>query len=209
MRLIRNNIRNCTYLLAIAVIGHLLAGCSTGGSHAATVDSAGGTNFLRVDPLRAGDSIRVDFSGTPTPMQAVGPTDIKGDGTIHFEYIGDVQAAGLTPGELEKVLQAKYIPEYFTHLNVTVTPTARFFYVEGEVNGSTGGRIMYSGPITVTRAIAAAGDFNPFADRKRVKLFRVNATSAITINCLKALDDPKLDLPVYPGDKIVVKRRLW
>jgi protein involved in polysaccharide export with SLBB domain len=68
---------------------------------------------------------------------------------------------------------------------------------------------VYSGPITVTRAIAAAGDFNPFGDRKRVKLFRVNATTAITVNCIKALENPTLDLPVYPGDKIVVKRKLW
>jgi protein involved in polysaccharide export with SLBB domain len=104
----------------------------------------------------------------------------------------------------------KYVPEYYTHLNVTVTPTARYFYVEGEVNaGGGGGRIMYSGPITVTRAITSAGDFNAFANRKKVKLFRVNATSAITVNCIKALENPKLDLPVYPGDKIVVKRRLW
>jgi hypothetical protein len=32
---------------------------------------------------------------------------------------------------------------------------------------------------------------------------------SLIMNCNKALDDPKLDLPVYPGDKIVVKRRLW
>jgi hypothetical protein len=31
----------------------------------------------------------------------------------------------------------------------------------------------------------------------------------ITVNCTKALDDPSLDLPVSPGDKIHVKRRLW
>ena len=29
------------------------------------------------------------------------------------------------------------------------------------------------------------------------------------VNCIKALDDPKLDLFVYPGDKIVIKRRFW
>jgi protein involved in polysaccharide export with SLBB domain len=211
MRLLRNNIRSYSHLLIIALIGPLLAGCSIFGpsGDSRVADSAGGTNSLRVDPLRVGDSIKVDFSGTPSSITSVGPTDIKGDGTVRFEYIGDVQAAGLTPGELEKAIQAKYVPEYYTHLNVTVTPTARYFYVEGEVNGGGGGRIMYSGPITVTGAIAAAGGFTPFGDRKRVKLIRVNASKAITVNCNKAIEDSKLDLPVYPGDKIVVNRRLW
>jgi protein involved in polysaccharide export with SLBB domain len=164
---------------------------------------------MRADPLRVGDNIRVDFSGTPTPIPFI-QTDIKGDGTIRLDFIGDVKADGLTPGELERCIETNYVPAYYTHLNVTVTPVVRYFYVEGEVNGGTGGgRIAYEGPITVTRAIAAAGDFNPFADRKKVKLYRVNAKTAITVNCIKALDDPSLDLPVYPGDKVVVRRRLW
>jgi protein involved in polysaccharide export with SLBB domain len=165
-------------------------------------------NRLRFDPLRIGDGIRIDFSGTPTPIPSI-QTEIKGDGTIRLDFIGDVVADGKTPGELERVIQTNYVPVYYTHLNVTVTPTVRFFYVEGEINPGSSGRIPYSGPITVTRAIAAAGDFDPFADKKRVRLYRVNATKAIIVNCIEALDNPSLDLPVYPGDKIVVRRRNW
>ena len=29
------------------------------------------------------------------------------------------------------------------------------------------------------------------------------------INCKKAMTHPELDLEVYPGDKIIVPRRLW
>jgi len=163
---------------------------------------------LRFDPLRIGDAIRVDFSGTPTQVPFI-QTEIKGDGTIRLDFIGDVRADGLTPGELEKTIQDKYVPTYYTHLNVTVTPVIRYFYVDGEVNAAAGGgRLPYTGQITVTRAIAAAGGFNPFANRKNVRIYRVDGTYKI-VNCTKALDDPKLDLPVYPGDKIVVKRRLW
>jgi len=209
MRLLSNNCRNCSILFSLSISGLLFTSCSTSRPPAAKDQSSGEANQQRFDPLRVGDSIRVDFSGTPSPIPLI-QTDIKGDGTVRLDFIGNVKADGLTPGELEKEIQTNYVPAYYTHLNVTVTPTVRYFYVEGEVNGGgSGGRIMYSGPITVTRAIAAAGDFSPFGDRKRVKLFRVNATSAITINCKKALDDPKLDLPVYPGDKIVVKRKLW
>ena len=159
--------------------------------------------------MHVGDSVRVDFSGTPSPIPFV-QTEIKGDGSIRLDLIGDVQFDGKTPGELEKIIQKKYVPDFYTHLNVTVTPVVRYFYVDGEINGGGGGgRIMYAGPITVTRAIAAAGGFSPFADRRRVKLLRFNATSPINVNCVKALDNPKLDPPVYPGDKIFVKRRMY
>jgi protein involved in polysaccharide export with SLBB domain len=211
MRLSRNNIRKGSSLFALAIIGSLLAGCSSHGPKKdrlpAAVPSTNAPSDLRFDPLRVGDGIRVDFSGTPIPVPSI-QTEIKGDGTIRLDFIGDVLADGKTPGELEKAIQRSYVPAYYTHLTVTVTPVVRFFYVDGEVNGAAGGRIPYTGQITVTRAIAAAGGFNPFANRRNVRLYRVDGTYKI-VNCIKALEDPKLDLPVYPGDKIVVKRRLW
>lgn len=200
--------------LALVTIAAALwaTGCMTGKEKPAqpqAPEQQSSNDPMRFDPLRVGDGIRIDFSGTPSPLPSV-QTDIKGDGTIRLDFIGNVQAAGKTPGELERTIQTNYVPYYYTHLNVTVTPTIRYFYVQGEVNGGGGGgRIPYSGPITVTRAIASAGDFNPFADRKHVKLYRVNATAPITVNCVAAEDNPRLDLPVYPGDRIYVKKRLW
>jgi protein involved in polysaccharide export with SLBB domain len=207
MRLLRNPIRNCSYLFALALIGSLLTGCESPPANQQAATNIPPETHLRFDPLRVGDNIRVDFSGTPTPIPAV-QTDIKGDGTIRLDFIGDVLADGKTPGELERAIEMKYVPAYYTHLNVSVTPVARFFYVEGEVNAGMGGKQMYTGQITVTRAIAAAGDFSPFADRRHVRLYRVDGTIEV-VNCVKALDNPKLDLFVYPGDKIVIKRRLW
>jgi polysaccharide export outer membrane protein len=156
-----------------------------------------------------GDKIKVDFSGGPTLIQPV-ETDIKGDGTIHLDFVGDIQIAGKTPGEVEREIQKKYVPDYYTHLNVTVTPSVRYFYVDGQVNAESGGggRVMYVGPITVTRAIAAAGGFNSFAARNKVRLYRVDG-KIIIVNCNKALDHPELDPPVYPGDKIFVPTRLF
>lgn len=192
----------------MAVILPLLGGCSIFGSGPDTHNTAavGNPNAASIDPLLPGDAISIDFSGTPTVIPSI-HTEIKGDGTIRLDFIGDVQAAGKTPGELERSIQARYVPDYYTHMTVTVTPASRFFYVEGEV--TLAGRLPYSGLITTTRAIAAAGGFNPFADRKHVRLYRANGSSYAKINCIKALDDPKLDLPVYPGDKIFVPRRLY
>jgi len=222
MRL-RHAICHCSSLLSVTLLATFLTGCgmlgsgddqaTPTGSPAASPGAPTGPIRVRTDPLRVGDRIKVEFSGSPTLIPPV-ETEIKGDGTIRLDFVGNIQADGKTPGEMEQDIQSKYVPNYYTHLNVTVTPVVRYFYVDGEVNGgggggSGGGRVMYAGPITVTRAIAAAGGFNPFAGRTRVKLFRVDAKKAIVINCVKALDHPELDLPVYPGDKIVVPRRFF
>jgi len=218
----------CSYssLLSVGLLAIFLAGCGTMDSDNNQVPPSGPAAAsstpvspspaqapvvsLRTDPFRVGDRVKVDFSGSPTPIPFV-ETEIKGDGTIRLDFVGDIRAAGQTPGELERDIQSKYVPNYYTHLNVTVTPVVRYFYVDGEINGggSSGGRVMYVGPITVTRAIAAAGGFNPFAARTKVKLFRVDGKKAIVINCVKALDHPELDVPVYPGDKIFVPRRYF
>lgn len=207
MSFIRNYFRTGSYLFAVVLSAVYLTGCATDTQQKSSPTASTAGDVERFDPLRVGDQIRVDFSGTPTPIPFV-QTEIKGDGTIRMDFVGDIKAAGKTPGELEQAIEAAYVPAYYTHLSVSVTPVARYFYVEGEINPGAGGKQLYTGQITVTRAIAAAGDFSPFADRKHVLLYRFDGTKK-TVNCIKALDDPKLDLNVYPGDKIVIKRRLW
>jgi len=150
--------------------------------------------------------LRVELSGiadTIEPMER----QIHEDGSIMLPHIGSIRAAGKTPSQLEQDITAVYVPRFYPHIAVTVTPTARFFYVGGQVNNTgSGGRQLYSGPITVMGAIQAAGDFTPFADRRHVQVTRVNGTIE-RVNCIKAITHPELDLPVYPGDRIWVGRR--
>lgn len=208
MRLTSIALRDWLSFLAILIVCSLVSGCSIFGSGGQPPPSQAQLgDQSNIGPLQVGDGIEVDFSGSPSPMQPV-RTEIKGDGTVHFEFIGDIQCAGKTPGQLERVIQGAYVPAYYTHLSVTVTPSGRYFFVDGEV-ATPVGRCLYSGPITVTRAIAAGGGFSPFADKRHVKLFRVGAKKAIVINCVKALDHPELDVPVYPGDRIYIPRRYY
>jgi hypothetical protein len=99
-----------------------------------------------------------------------------------------------------------YVPRFYPHINVYVTPPTRLFYVGGQVNTNTGGRILYTGPITLTGAIEAAGDFTPYADKRHVQITRVDGTITIA-NAVEALSHPEKDLPIYPGDRIWVGRR--
>jgi protein involved in polysaccharide export with SLBB domain len=82
-----------------------------------------------------------------------------------------------------------------------------WYYVDGEV-GTHGSRQIYNSRITVLKAIASAGGFTDFANKKKVKVTRADGRTVI-INCVKARDNPSLDLEIYPGDKIYVPRRFW
>jgi polysaccharide export outer membrane protein len=89
---------------------------------------------------------------------------------------------------------------------VTVSTGDRVYYVRGEVKMP--GRELYVGETTVTKAIAAAGDFTDFANRSNVLLIRANGQH-ITVNCKKVLAGKEIDPPVYPGDQIVVKKSIF
>jgi polysaccharide export outer membrane protein len=129
---------------------------------------------------------------------------IKEDGTITLQHIGSITAAGKTTGELQREIHDAFVPSYYKRLTVTVKTDRLLYYVQGYVRQS--GRQEYRGSTTVLKAIASAGDFNEFADRKNVVLTRKDGTRII-VNCIKAAKDSSLDLLVFPGDKIEVTLR--
>jgi polysaccharide export outer membrane protein len=155
--------------------------------------------------FHVGDTVTVDFSGTADPiLEHVEP--IKEDGTITLPYIGPVRALSKTAGELQNDIHDLYVPKYYVRLTITVSSPQRVFYIGGEVKQP--GRQLYIGETTVTKAIQAAGDFTDFANRNKVWLIR-STGDRIKVNCTKALQDPSLDPPVYPGDQIQVPRRIF
>jgi protein involved in polysaccharide export with SLBB domain len=185
------------------------AAAPVGASAASSVTGPVGTNRAGPEPevLRVGDSLTVTFTDTPTTIPPF-QDKIKEDGTITLTLNQTFKADGKTRGALEKEIRARYVPDYYKYLTVTVTPdvNTRWYYIEGEVRQPS--RQIYTSRITVLKAIASAGGFTDFANKKKVKLTRVDGRS-YTVNCVKALDNPALDLEIYPGDKIHVPRRLW
>ena len=149
------------------------------------------------------DQLTLIFSGVSDPPP-IHEERIKEDGTITPPLIGPVKAVGKNPGELQKEIWALYVPRYFnSNFTVTIRSERRLFYVDGEVRGR--GRVEYMTAMTVTQAITAAGGFTEFANKKKVQLTRPDGKTYV-INWAKAQKDKKLDLPVYPGDKIYVPR---
>lgn len=182
----------------------VLAGCGSmpsGNSDEKTDQTSGVVGSGR---LQAEDSVTVAFSGSPNPPERF-EGRIKEDGLISLPLIGSVQVLGMTTAELEKRLHGMYVPKYFVQLSVNVNSENRFVYVQGEVNNRS--RQVYSGRITVLGAIAASGGFTDFAKKTKVRIIRGNG-KIVYVNCIKALDDPSLDIEIFPGDRIVVPRRL-
>ena len=197
----------CRGLLVATVL--MAAGCET--TRPRPVNPVAGTNDVPLtvnstDSLEPGNQITITFSGlstVPIPYSC----RIREDGTISPPYLKEpIIAAGKTIGELERELEKEYVPAIYKTINVTIRPTARIFYVGGEVRQPS--RQIFIGRITVTQAIQSAGDFTDFADQREVRVIRATGKVDI-IDCKAALDDPTRDLPVYPGDNIVVGRRLF
>jgi len=197
---------------AILLINFFLVGCVTT-QPVGDPPGPAGTNVPSTanSLLRVGNKIRIEFSGLPLnergePQILPLEQQIKDDGTITLPYLtNSVVAADKTIRQLEKEIHNLYVPDFFRQITVTVIPLDIFYSVGGQVN--KGGQLPYTGDITVVKAIHAAGDFTDFAKRWKVQLTRAGAKHTIEIDYDKAVQNPALDLPVYPGDTIFVPRR--
>lgn len=215
-------------VFAVLFAGSLLVGCRSADSSSGfpfdplaangTSGMAGGPALLpaaasspqqMVDPsgspiLHVGDRVTVSFQdlvSSITPVEAM----IKEDGTISLIYNKQFAAAGKSVGELEQDIRKVYVPNYFVNMTPIVSIMDRFYSVGGEVKSP--GRQAYVGRMTVLKAIDTAGGFTDFANKKNVKVTRSNGKQE-TVNAKKALEDPALDKPVFPGDQVFVKRRI-
>ena len=142
--------------------------------------------------LVAGDKLRIEVYKDAQLSQSL---QIRPDGKITLPLVGDVAAAGRTPIELRDAI-AGSLKEYITNPVVTVivveaTPAAGV-YVTGEVN-KPGALTLTSGPMSVLQALAMAGGFTDFANKKDIRILRKGRTGMQTLkfNYKDALDEDK------------------
>jgi polysaccharide biosynthesis/export protein len=100
-----------------------------------------------------------------------GSLPVRPDGKISVPLLHDVQAAGLTPNELAQSIASK-LKDYLEQPEVTVVVTQinRHVYLMGEVNRP--GPLPLSSGMTVLQALASAGGFTDFANRKGIYILR-------------------------------------
>lgn len=156
--------------------------------------------------VSVGDPLTVSFSDMPAnsmPVEVrlrVGP-----DGTITLPFHVIIHCLGKTAPELSKEIRAAYVPAFFVNLTASVRFEERYVFVGGEVRLPQ--RVVYTGnDLTVLRAIDIASGFTDFAKRTKIEVRRSNGKTD-WVNWDKARKDPKLDLPVFPNDQIIVHKK--
>jgi protein involved in polysaccharide export with SLBB domain len=119
--------------------------------------------------LQVGDEVEVRFYRTPEMNTTV---KVRSDGRISLELLDDVEAAGLRPAELDRLLTERYGKEL---LDPKITVVVKQFggqriYVGGEVGRP--GALALSGAMTALQAIDEAGGFKETAALDDVVLIR-------------------------------------
>jgi len=155
--------------------------------------------------IKRGDTVSIMLMGIPEAQnQHVDIVDENGE--IRLPYVDRLKAADLTTSELEARIREAYVMGgIYRNISVTVNVPERGIYVSGEVLHP--GRLPLIPGTTVLKAVAAAGGFSEFANRRSVKLIRGNET--IVVNCKRAEKDPSLDPPLLPDDQVKVERSVF
>jgi polysaccharide biosynthesis/export protein VpsN len=216
LRFIKDSLQLWVFLAAVIA----LAGCDTENSYQPIPESSSPPSAMGTESpgmpaavpmdttnytLHVGDQLTVNFFDI-TPAISPITDQIKEDGTITLIYNEKFDAAGKTIGELQTTVHDRYVPAYVKYMTVNIVPANRSYTVSGEVKAPN--LLPYPGHMTVLRAIATAGGFTDFANKRKVQVTRADNRQFI-VNCVKALDDPDLDVEIFPGDRINVPPRLF
>jgi polysaccharide biosynthesis/export protein len=137
-----------------------------------------------------------------------GEVVVRPDGRIALPILGEIEAAGLTPGQLTARLKALASDVLENPLpTVTVKQiNSRKVFITGEV--AAPGRYPLVGRTTVLELIAMAGGLTEHADRKNVGIVRtvngVRSTFKFNYNKAARLKDLDQNIDLVPGDIVVV-----
>ncbi|QHI70294.1 polysaccharide biosynthesis/export family protein [Tichowtungia aerotolerans] len=162
----------------------------------------GVVGLYNLNPL---DPLYISFLGIPEEKAI--ETVIDEYGQITLPYIEEpVQASGRTISELEREVQRIYIDGgIYRNITVNIQTSAKSYYMEGEVARPQ--EYPLSRRITLLQAIAAAGGYTEYADKKDVLITRNG--EIIKVNAKELEKNPERDIPIEAGDRIKVDRSFY
>ncbi len=158
--------------------------------------------------MGAEDLVKVDVVEAPSLATQARVSDA---GTLEVPVLGAVQAAGLTPAELEAALEQRLEADYLEKATVRVQVLelrSQTVTVIGAV--ANPGSYGYPGGWTLLEAISAAGGLTAErGDEVRILRRASNGLSdqvSIPLDELISRTTPKVDLPVFADDVINVEK---
>jgi len=159
---------------------------------------AGGVEYK----LSVGDNVVIKI-GEPIGIDLA--DKLNGKGNINLPIIGDISAVGLTVTDLEDLIKKTYVEKEITKVppHVTVQTDIKVYYIQGEVR-SGGGRYPLLPPMTLSKAVAAAGGFTEWVKLKNLKIYRGNKILTVDYTLIKK--DPRADVEIMANDLIIVDK---
>lgn len=148
-----------------------------------------------------------DPGGEQIPSELAGKV-VKDDGTLFYPYVGNIEAAGKTVGEVRDLL-TRGLSKYFKKVKLDVRVVSFLshrVYVVGEVK-NPGIQSMVDTPLTVAEAVSRAGGATPEADLSGVTLSRGDKLYPIDLQALYEQGGNGQNVYLKDGDVINVPDR--
>lgn len=212
---LKRNTSVFTTLFAALYSMLLLTGCET--TNSAAFDNERFKELLKIQrgemaqsgafTIREGDTVRITFPGAPN-LNAV--QLVRRDGKIEMPLLGELQAAGLSPKELEQEILKHYGNQLLSkEVTVTVDSATYDVYVTGAVVKP--GKVTAIRPITAIEAIMESGgpDYTK-ANLKDVTVVRQEngRTKNFRLNIQDALNGKRSEaFFLKPSDIIYVREK--
>lgn len=172
------------------------------GKAAAPAPAAGGAPVSSTDyKVGPSDVLLIRVWGEP---EFSGPVAVHQDGKFTLPLVGDLEAGGKTPIEIQDIVAAA-LKKMVVKPLVTVTVQdvgSKKYYLVGQV--AHAGEYPLIAPTTILEAIDKSGGLGDFANTKHIYILR--GSTKIPFNYKDVIRGKKMDqnILLQPGDHIVV-----
>ena len=156
--------------------------------------------------IGSGDILRIHV--WKEPDASIPAVTVRSDGKIALPIVKEIEVAGLTLRELEKILTEKF-SRFINDPEITVVAKeiqSEKVYLVGAVKKE--GSFLLKSPMTVLQVLAEAGGFTDFAKKKKIYVLRTKNQnqSRLPFNYEAVIKGENMEqnILVLPGDTIVV-----
>lgn len=173
-------------------------------SKPASLDTAGGARDTY--EIGAGDVLQI--SVWKEPDASVPSVVVRPDGKIAMPLLKEVEVAGLTPTQVEKVITER-LSQLINTPDVTVLVTAvnsKRVYIVGAAKKE--GPLAYTYRMNIMQAIAESGGLTEYAKRRKIYVLRTDNGKEyrLPFNYDEVIKGEHLDqnIQLLPGDTVVI-----
>ena len=201
MRAIARDIVLVTVAAVLVTIGISPAQSQSSSSRSATAQAVSSDYVIGAD-----DVLAIDVWKEP---ELTRPVQVRPDGKISLPLVGEIQAAGLHPVDLQKQIADK-LQAYISNPAVSVIVQevrSKRINVIGQVQRP--GEYNLSSPMTVLDALSLAGGFRDFAKETKIYVLRVQPDGSharLPFNYKRVVKGKHLEqnVQLQSGDTVVV-----